>query len=309
MLRKILAIAIAVLCISIATLNTEIRMPLATEPSPSNPGPGGLTKFVSMLEERGYIVVEPQSLEDAVRYLSATSPKISVLLVLGIAKNDVKAIDQVKDWVAWGGELVVMDELNDVDPLVESFGIVKTQPIIATTNATCVNGTTVLFDVFALVSGGAPLCSSAGMVLAVEKRFGEGSVIVVGDSSLVINYIHNFPFYRNNSAFLLTIFGKRRVIVVYYPPSKAFAHLRLLKIVEGIVDGIEWLLGYVVQSPVALPLLAVFSVVIAALMIGERGEEASGVAPVDRVIIEVRAELARVVNRLREVVNRGRSVA
>ncbi len=306
MLRKAVALSMAVLCLVLVASSSGIRIPLLTEPSPTNPGPGGLTKFVSLLEKRGYEVVAPRSLSEALQYLNRVSPEVSALVVLGLSRSDAKSVASVKRWVSKGGELVVLDELSDVDQLLNAVGMSKTPPVIAVANATCLNNLTVLFDVFSVVSGGKAICVSSGMVLAVEKHVGKGLVVLVGDSSLVINYLSRFTVFKNNTAFLLKIIGERRVIAIYYPPLKGVAKLRLLEISGRLAMLVESASRAILRSSVALPLLIVSAVLISILIAGGYGEELrSAPRSLDRVIMELQLELTGIVRKLRELTGRG----
>ncbi len=296
---SLLLIAFVVGCVTGFTT----YVPLLSEPSPRNPGPGGLTNFVHVLESYGHRVLEPKNLGEAVNELRSYDPREELLIVTGITENDLRFVNDLLSWVRSGGELLVMDELRDVEPLLKYVGVsLGSVPIVGIAKAECLGNKTVVLDVYTAVRGGEALCRVGETPVAIFKRLGAGVVIVVGDSSLAINMLRSYPaIYSENTAFLLDIVGKRSIVAIYYPASREVEKLRAYRFLN-VVNGVtEFISRACTSTPLSASLTTLFVAMIVALSTTSRLRLfRGGGGEAERLLQEARNELSRALSRLKE---------
>jgi len=267
MRAEILALALVLLALTLlASLQVYTRFPQLVAPSPRNPGPGGLTEFVKLLTSRGVQVFEPTSLVNALSILRNFNASKVALIITGLSDEDKPYLRDLVRWVKLGGKLIVMDELDDIDELLKILRFDMTEPYVSVAKAKCIDGNVITVDVYAFVIGGNALCSIGNAPIASEKRLGKGDVIVIGDSSLVINYIAKYPrTYANNTRFILSILGYRDAVAIYYPRSREFVALKIGRALEVLSTLILFIAKISISTPLSASLLTFFVASVAAL--------------------------------------------
>ena len=300
MRRWLVVIAIAIVLLSALGVSEEAtRFPQLSAPSPRNPGPGGLTKFVSILESKGYLVIEPSTLKRALEDLSSYHPSASAMIVTGFSSSDYRYLQWLKRWVERGGLLVVMDEFSDAAPVLKMFGLSISSPIVGIARARCVSNSSITLDVYAFIEGGKALCTVASSSVAVEKRVGKGKVIAVGDSSLVINYISNYPHvYSANVEFLRSIVGNRTVVTIYFPRSLESFVVGTSRAIDVVWSLTSFTAKLLTSGAIPLVLTMFFVVSVSTLFAGSR----FGVRrrrSMERELYEARRELNSLLEALR----------
>ncbi len=288
--------------------NTVIKISLTyayDPPSVFNHGPGGITDFVSILVSRGF---EVETLLDVSKLLKL-DPHTAVAMLFSpdtpLTKEEASAM---LSWVKNGGTLIVLDELRHVDNLTSALGISFSNYSVRTYNvATCrIDNATLplILDVYRYVSGGKPLCTIDGKTVAVVVSYGRGRVVVIGDSSLVINHILYATSTRSNIVFLLLLIaGKSRVVFlelhrvrhilqIAYPLLPLQFALRMMQMAIG---------GFFALTPIAkalaLILILVSTTILSLLILSHearpiRREVAIGI-PEPRLSIQTLRNLVR----------------
>lgn len=189
---------------------------LATDPpSVNNLGPGGLSLIFTKLKLRGVEVVELRSIE----VLDQLNPRETVLVIASpdtpLAENEV---DKLLEWVSRGGKLVVMDELGSTMPLLSRLGITLGDRVHGISLGYCRLGglqMSVLFDVYAPVYGGEPICTTGNTTVAVRVGYGKGYVLIYGDSSIAINEVIASPYRGMQEQYLYNVVFNRPVVAFY----------------------------------------------------------------------------------------------
>ncbi len=206
------------------------RTVIGDSPSIYNNGPGGVSYFFTKLMFRHSPIVITD-LNDLRQYI----PWIYVLFIISpdkpISEDDAH---KVLGWVMNGGEVIIMDETNNTRSLLKLLGINKTVFVADIVRGTCrIDGrkVPVLFDVYQLfpnIRGTIPICWAGNNVVAIEKIIGKGEAIVIGDSSLVINYIVLDTRYgAPNTYFVKQLVGYKDILV--YEGNRAYRMMYSLK--------------------------------------------------------------------------------
>ncbi|MEL9940386.1 MAG: hypothetical protein QW348_06530 [Ignisphaera sp.] len=218
-------------------------------PSIYNIGPGGITFFYNYEKTRRSVQII-YSL-DELKYFDSRN---NVLLILGPDK-DVGDIDTLFSWIEKGGVAVVGDELNHSKQILDYIGIEQGNVIPGVGEAWCIIGNKaieIVIDVAkALQSSNSRsnvLCLYGSMPVAYNVSYGNGYIIVIGDSSIVINEILAKPSISvNNSLFMDYIIGGKGLIIyeggrVYRPVEAQVIAQAMSFIVDGLSDALQWLL-------------------------------------------------------------------
>jgi len=299
--RWLVVIAIAIVLLSALGVSEEAtRFPQLSAPSPRNPGPGGLTKFVSILESKGYLVIEPSTLKRALEDLSSYHPSASAMIVTGFSSSDYRYVEELKRWVAKGGLLVVMDEFSDAKPVLKTFGVDMAATVVGVASASCVGNATITLDVYSFLRGGRELCTISSSPVAVEVRVGNGSVIAIGDSSLAINYLSSYPrIFHRNTAFLLKMLSHRHVVAVYFPTSLESFTLGTARAADIAWSLLRFSSKLLTSTPLATALTVFFVVSVSALLACSRITGRRRRSSLEREIYEAKRELNTVLEALR----------
>jgi len=209
----LILLVLAVLTPKIITLGLR-----GDPPSVYNSGGGGLTLVVSVLSAKGYRIKSVES----VGAISALDPVNTVLFVLGpdipLTPDEVKSI---VDFASKGGTVVVMDESENVASLLASIGINVSGYSTSIDEGYCniMNTSfTVLFNVYAVLSGGAPICWVGSNSVAVLVEVGAGKIYVFGDSSLFNNYMWSYLRGSTHRLLLNFLVSGFKVVAFYEAP-------------------------------------------------------------------------------------------
>ena len=184
-------------------------------PSVYNTGPGGITDFVTYLRREGFKVYYIESASE----INAFKPSETLLMVLSPdEKLDRESIEYFLEWVERGGKLVILDELNNSVPLANSLGVSYGAKRLEVIIASCRIGSEhakLLLDVYRYVYGGKTLCSVQNKSVAVFIEYGNGAVIIFGDSSIFINSILSTKYNTMQIYFLRKYIIDRSNIVFF----------------------------------------------------------------------------------------------
>lgn len=218
-------------------------------PSIYNIGPGGITIFYNYEKTRRSVQII-YSL-DELKYFDSRN---NALLILGPDK-DVDDVDNLFSWIEKGGVAVVGDELNHSKKLLDYIGIEQGNVILGVGEARCIIDNTtieIVIDVARALrssnSRSSILCLYDSMPIAYNVSYGNGYIIVIGDSSIVINEILAKPSISvNNSLFMDYIIGGRGLIIyeggrVYRPVEAQVIAQAISFIVDGLSNALQWLL-------------------------------------------------------------------
>ena len=253
--------------------HTVIELSLAfayDPPSVFNRGPGGVSEFVSMIVSRGF---EVETVFDMSELLKI-DPRSSVVMLFSpdtpLTKKEALVI---LSWVKSGGIVIVLDELRNVENLTNALGVsFSNHSIRIHSVATCRMkniSLPLVLNVYRYVSGGEPLCTIDDKAVAVMMSYGEGKVVVIGDSSLVINHVlHTTPIHFNLIFVLLLITGKNRVVFlelhrVHHVLRIAYPLLPLQSTLRFIQMAIR---GFFSLNPVAKAIALILTLTLSAIL-------------------------------------------
>ncbi len=285
----------------------EISLTFAYDPpSVFNHGPGGITNFVSILVSRGFDV---ETILDVSRLLRIDPHTTVAMLFSPDAPLTKREASTILSWVKSGGTAIILDELRHVDNLTNALGVTFSNYSVRTYNvATCsIENITfpIVLDVYRYISGGEPLCTVDDKAVAAVVSYGRGKVIVIGDSSLVINHIlYATPMHSNLAFLLLLITGKSRVVFlelnrVRYVLRIAYPLLPLQSVLRMIQMAIG---GFFALNPIAkaivLTLILTLSAILSVLIISHEARiprrEGTGIPELQpRLSIQTLKDLVR----------------
>ena len=232
---KAIGIGIAVLLILLIVYSNLMlaRAVIGESPSIYNNGPGGVSYFFTAVMFRHSPIVV-MSFDELHQY----PPWLYALFIISPDKP-ISMDDALKvlDWVKNGGEVIVMDETNNTMTFLKLVDAVPNAFIGYVVMGMCrVNDkpVPVVFDVyqtFFKIDKGKPLCWAGNSVVAFEKKIGKGKIIVIGDSSLIINYMLLDTQYGTfNTYFIQQLVGPRSILI--YEGNRAY---RIVYSVKGVM--------------------------------------------------------------------------
>ncbi|NPA99006.1 MAG: hypothetical protein GXO43_06460 [Crenarchaeota archaeon] len=232
---KAIGISIAVLLILMIVYSNLMlaRAVIGDSPSIYNNGPGGVSYFFTtvMLRHSPIVIM---SFDELHQY----APWLHALFIISPDKP-ISMDDALKvlNWVKNGGEVIVMDETSNTVAFLKLVGAAPGAFVGYIVMGICrVNNmpVPVLFDVyqtFSKIDDGKPLCWASKSVVAFEKKIGKGEVIVIGDSSLIINYmLLDTRYGAPNIYFIKQLVGPRSVLI--YEGGRAY---RIIYSVKGVM--------------------------------------------------------------------------
>ena len=232
---KAIGISIAVLLILMIVYSNLMlaRAVIGDSPSIYNNGPGGVSYFFTtvMLRHSPIVIM---SFDELHQY----APWLHALFIISPDKP-ISMDDALKvlNWVKNGGEVIVMDETSNTVAFLKLVGAAPGAFVGYIVMGICrVNNmpVPVLFDVyqtFSKIDDGKPLCWAGKSVVAFEKKIGKGEVIVIGDSSLIINYmLLDTRYGAPNIYFIKQLVGPRSVLI--YEGGRAY---RIIYSVKGVM--------------------------------------------------------------------------
>ncbi|MEM0027562.1 MAG: hypothetical protein QXT53_06775 [Ignisphaera sp.] len=218
-------------------------------PSIYNIGPGGITIFYDYEKTRRSVQIIYSF--DELKYFD---PQNNVLLILGPDK-DVDSIDSLFSWIGKGGVAIVGDELNHSKQILNYIGIEQSTAIPGVGEAQCIIGNTtieIVIDVAKTLlssnSKSSILCLYGSMPIAYNVSYGNGYIVVIGDSSIVINEILATLNISVNNIFFMEHIIDGKGLIIYeggrvYRPVEAQAIAQTISvIVNGLSDLFQWLL-------------------------------------------------------------------
>jgi len=222
-LSKLLGVLLILLVLALLTPRIVTLGLRGDPPSVYNSGGGGITLAVNELSAKGYRIRTVESSEA----ISALDPADTILFVLGpdrpLTSGEVKSI---VDFASKGGTVVVMDESENVAPLLASIGINVSGYRTSIDEGYCniMNTSfTVLFNVYTVISGGAPICWVDSNPVAVLVEVGAGRIYVFGDSSLFNNYMWSYLRGSTHRLLLNFLVSGFKVIAFYEVPHLYYA--------------------------------------------------------------------------------------
>ncbi len=206
------------------------REVIGDSPSIYNNGPGGVSYFFMVMMYRNSPIVITD-FDDLHQY----TPWIHVLFIISPDKPiSIDDARKVLEWVRNGGEVIVMDETNNTDAILKLLGVntgVFAGRVVMGICRVDDRAVPVLFDVFKTFPeprNARPICWAGNGVVAFEKKIGKGEVIVIGDSSLVINYIVTDTRYGvHDTYFIKRLVGNKEILV--YEGNRAYRMMYSLK--------------------------------------------------------------------------------
>ncbi|WP_148222802.1 DUF4350 domain-containing protein [Desulfurococcus mucosus] len=215
--------------------NTQMSRGLVGDPpSIYNNMPGGLTIFTGMesLERRVNAIY---SFSEVEKY----TPRNHALLVVG-PDTSLEWSPTLAHWVEEGGLLVVMDESPNSQMLLEGFEIHagSGRVIQEVAVGVCNVGNAsirVVFNVYAEVystSRHEVLCRVGGVVTGLSRRIGGGEIVVIGDSSLVINEVLSKSPTYGNKFFLDAVTAGRNL--VFYEGNRLYSYSSTQSVINYI---------------------------------------------------------------------------
>ena len=232
---KAIGIAIAVLLVLLIVYSNLMlaRAVIGDSPSIYNDGPGGVSYFFTAVMFRHSPIVV-MSFDELHQY----APWLHVLFIISPDKP-ISMDDALKvlDWVKSGGKVIVMDETSNTVAFLKLVGAAPGAFVGYVVMGMCrVNDmpVPVVFDVyqtFSKIDEGKPLCWAGNSVVAFEKKIGKGEVIVIGDSSLIINYmLLDTRYGAPNTYFIQQLVGPRAILI--YEGNRAY---RMIYSVKGVM--------------------------------------------------------------------------
>jgi len=215
-------IIVIALLILIAVSQATVAVEVFTEydpPSVSNMKPGGLSQFYT--ENFAKVIV----VKDAVD-VYGKHPSRHALLIPGLGTAiDAISFQRILKWVEEGGILVLMDETDKSAGLLQRLGLVPSSTTeLEVEDARCVvNGLeiNVTFNKYVTLRKAAegglmePVCTIRGDVVAWKINYGGGVIYVLGDSSLVINEMVDYPDIKSRNVEFLNALTSHRKIIIY----------------------------------------------------------------------------------------------
>jgi len=217
-LSKLVGVLLILLVLAVLTPRVVTLGLRGDPPSIYNSGGGGLTLVASELSAKGYRIESVESSEA----ISSLDPVKAVLFVLGpdrpLTPDEVKSI---VDFASRGGTVVVMDESENVDPLLAGIGINASEYHTSIDEGYCniMNTSfTALFNVYTVLSGGAPICWVGSNPVAVLVVVGAGKIYVFGDSSLFNNYMWSYLKGSTHRLLLNSLVSGFKVVAFYEAP-------------------------------------------------------------------------------------------
>jgi hypothetical protein len=230
-------------------------------PSVFNDGPGGLSGYVFYATFRKGLDIIFSFTE--LNYY--TNPSRYALLIVGPDKS-FSDINYVLEWIKRGGVVIVLDEYNYSLSLLKYFGFdlgtlfnVKSIAICELNNLNL----TIYVNVFREVkppSNSSTICRYGYAPIAIALNYGNGRIIVVGDSSLVINEISiKAPqWYTANTAFIDAITEGRNIVLFegarIYRQETSFTILYYISTFPNLITN---LVNYIFNQPINLRALIV----------------------------------------------------
>lgn len=230
-------------------------------PSVFNEASGGLSRyFLDVVFSKGVDII--YSFSELSYY---AKPSMYALLIVGPDK-DLADVKYVVEWVRRGGIVVVLDEYNGSLSLLKYFGFDFGTMISAKASTICeLNNTklVIYLNVFREVkpsTNSTVLCRYGYVPIAVSLNYGNGKIIVVGDSSLIINEIaiKASQWYRANMAFIDMLTEWRHLIIfegarVY---SQEFSYV-ILRYISAVLSIFTNLLKYALEQPLEIRALVI----------------------------------------------------
>uniref|UniRef100_A0A7C5XHB1 DUF4350 domain-containing protein n=1 Tax=Ignisphaera aggregans TaxID=334771 RepID=A0A7C5XHB1_9CREN len=217
-------------------------------PSIYNLGPGGITKFFySKALERKINIIH--NLHDLKLY----EPQSHVLMILSPDK-DIEDIDFVFSWIREGGVAIIGDELNHSINIFKAFGVEYYGDVAGINIAKCVINNKTIDIVInvakALISSNMDaetICFYGSMPIAYNISYGAGYIVLLGDSSIVINEISSYPLLaKNNTMFIDIVIGDRNLII--YEGSRIYTVLEaqiISQIINAFLNGLTTILAWI----------------------------------------------------------------
>ncbi|MEM2606186.1 MAG: hypothetical protein QW101_03955 [Ignisphaera sp.] len=231
-------------------------------PSIYNSGFGGLERYV-------VDIMFSKNVEIIFRFseLHRFKPEEFSLLVVG-PDEEIHDVEKIIDWVSKGGIAIVLDELNYTKPLMTRLGLSRGNMFNVIDVADChFDGmqTKILVNVFTeVVSDNVDnlqqICRYNDIPIAVRIRYGRGMIVVVGDSSLVINdvYLKSPQWYRINSGFIRLLSMDRDIII--YEGSRRYSRITsaiIALVISNINNGIPDIINIVIGDSLMNRLISV----------------------------------------------------
>lgn len=215
-------IFILALLLIIAVSQASVAMEVFTEqdpPSVHNMKPGGLSQFYA--ENFAKIIVVKEALD-----VYSKDPSRHALLIPGFgAIIDTISFQKILKWVEEGGVLVLMDETDKSADMMYRLGLVPSNTTeLEVEDAKCiVNGLeiNVTFNKYITLHRAKgseliePICTIKGNVVAWKISYGKGTIYVLGDSSLVINEMVDYPDIKERNVEFLNTLTLHRKIIIY----------------------------------------------------------------------------------------------
>lgn len=195
-------------------------------PSLYNRGDGGLSELVSITTIYRRVKVV-RSADDVWQHDPSTTSLLLSGLDLFLREHEMQ---QLLRWVEKGGFLVVMDEYRTPQLLYEKINISAGPLVNAVTVGYCTVGAhkyPVLFNVYREVGGGRPVCWVDNAPVGAEVAYGRGRILVLGDSSVLINEVMRSKHRQAQLSFGLALLdretiafyeGGRRTIEAWFSP-------------------------------------------------------------------------------------------
>lgn len=227
-LSRALTISILLLALlMISASSTPIVITIERDPpSVFNVGAGGISGYIFDLIASGRRVEVIYSLSDISKY----NPERHVVIIMGPDKR-LDNIDSLTEWVKKGGVSILMDEYDlGIDSLT-NLGISRGNLYPSIVTVRCILGSiniTLFLNVFADLRTSDQwnvVCKYNGVPVAAVLYHGRGYIVVVGDSSLVINEIRGKAQdqYHVNVYFIELLAGGRDIVI--YEGAREFSYI------------------------------------------------------------------------------------
>ncbi len=224
-------------------------------PSIYNYGLGGLSNYISKR-----VFTHKIDVIFSFKNLDSHDPGTSTLLIIGPDKPINKTdIDVILRWTYQGGKTIIADESNNSILLLNNIGISVKYVLWSIAKALCmvkhdnVTYIDVLFNVYNALDilpnvNASTICMYRDSILALERPYGKGLFIVIGDSSIVINDILlKSPLAINNTLFMDYIIGGRDVIL--YEGSRIYRSVDaeiFIGIISALVNTLSFMANLIV---------------------------------------------------------------
>jgi len=231
------ALLITILLIALLTFS-QTGAPLYTTieydpPSIFNNGSGGISRFYieEVYRRRVEVIYSLENLPyyDSNKYL---------LLIIG-PDSDVDGYEEVIAWVGRGGVAMIMDELNHTTSFLHSIGVYQGTLYRTVDIGVCNIGNStinVVFNVFREIRADNTkaqlLCVVDGNPVALLLPYDNGTFIVFGDSSLIINNVMDTVHSVNNTLLIDLLIGGRGIVV--YEGSRIYSTIEARVIAHAL---------------------------------------------------------------------------